>query len=180
MGMNIRTIIDEANVRIPNSFSDAQKVNWLNECHNEFFDIVKIPVTWVTACNGTNSFTAPANMREKNIRKVLVNTEYYRSINFEDIAATMNYFILDGGKLILNPTPADKASLLVIYDKVPETTFSLTKLNNSPDAPEEYHWIYVIGLCSRIAKAQNDVTLANNYENDYKNALAIAQQNFIR
>jgi hypothetical protein len=41
--LKLNDIITEADVRVSNTFSSAQKVSWLNEINNEFFDVVKIP-----------------------------------------------------------------------------------------------------------------------------------------
>lgn len=180
--MNLQTIIDEADVRIPNAFSSDQKVDWLNEVNYEFFDIVKIPKVYNTTANGvTNTFTLSNDAREKNIRKVVAGSNYYRSMVYEDITAAFNYFTLDDTSFTLTLTPQPPSGpLIVVYDKQATSAFSSGTLTASPEPPVEYHWIYVLGLCARIAKAMNDVSLANNYENDYKNNLSIAQQNYVR
>jgi hypothetical protein len=180
--MNIQLIIDEADTRIPNAFSTAQKVDWLNEVNFEFFDIVKIPKAYSSTANGsTSTFTLPTDAREKNIRKVVVGSNYYRSMAYEDITAAFNYFTLDDATQIMTTTPAPPSGpIVVVYDRVSGTSFTSGNLTVSPDAPTEYHWIYVLGLCTRIAKAMNDVVLANNYDADYKNNLSVAQQNYVR
>jgi hypothetical protein len=177
--MDLRTIINEVDIRIPNTYTNTQKVDWLNEVNNEFFDIVKIPITFAATTNG-EPIVVPANVREKNIRKVLVDTEFYRSFNYENTSSAMNHYYLDeNGSLVLSP-PANDSNVLVVYDKIGTFNFTSNDLAKEPEAPAEYHWLYILGLCVRIAKTQNDVTLANNYENDYKNALLIAQQNYAR
>lgn len=180
--MNIQQIMNEADVRIPNAFSVSQKVDWLNQVNNEFFDVVKIPKSYATTADGTlSAFTVPNDVREKNIRKVIVGSNYYRSMIYEDITAAFNYYTFDEStsQLTLTPKPP-AASLIMVYDKISVTPFVSTTLTASPEAPSEYHWLYILGLCVRIAKAMNDVALANNYENDFKGNLAVAQQNFMR
>jgi hypothetical protein len=180
--MNLRTIIDEADIRVPNAFPDDQKVDWLNEVNYEFFDVVKMPKSTSVATDGTtNQFTIPTDVREKNIRKVVVGSNYYRSIVYEDITAAFNYYTIDevNNKITFTPKPPAGAAVIV-YDRMGVTPFVSTTLTAIPDAPTEYHWIYVLGLATRIAKAMNDVVLANNYDSDYKGNLSIAQQNFIR
>ena len=180
--MDIQTIIAEADVRVPNVFSSAQKVDWLNEVNYEFFDIVKIPKTYRVLTDGTmDTFPIPSDLREKNVRKIVFGTSYYRSMLFEDIPAATNYYTVDETlhQLTLSPKPR-KGSALVVYDQMGVTPFLSTALTVSPDAPSEYHWVYVLGLCVRIAKAMNDVTLANNYDADYKGNLMVAQQNYAK
>lgn len=180
--MNLQQIIDEADIRVPNAFPADQKIDWLNEVNYEFFDVVKIPKTASVVTDGTaTQFTVPTDVREKNVRKVVVGSNFYRSMIYEDITASMNYYTIDetNNKIIFTPKPP-AGNAVIVYDKMGVTPFVSTNLTVAPDAPIEYHWLYVLGLSVRIAKANNDVVLANNYENDYKNNLMVAQQNFIR
>jgi hypothetical protein len=180
--MNLQTIIDEADIRVPNAFSVDQKVDWLNEVNHEFFDVVKIPKSFTASTNGTaSSFPVANDMREKNIKKVVVGSTYYRSMLYENVTAAFNYYTLDEGANSLTLSPKPPAStLIVVYDKISVSPFLASNLTAEPEAPSEYHWLYILGLCVRVAKAMNDASLANNYENDFKNNLAVAQQNYLR
>lgn len=180
--MNLQTIIDEADIRVPNAFSTDQKVDWLNEVNFEFFDVVKIPKAHTATIAATDTIVVPTDVREKNIRKLVVGSNFYRSMIYEDITAAFNYYTLDesNGNLKFVPKPATGATAILVYDKISITPFVAGTLTASPEAPLEYHWLYILGLCVRIAKSMNDAGLANNYENDFKNNLAIAQQNFLR
>ena len=182
MAMTLQGIIDEADVRVPNAISAAQKIDWLNEVNNEFFDIVKIPKTSTVILSGaTTMYSIPDDVREKNIKKVVVGSNYYRSMVYEEITAAMNYYLIweTSHQIELNPKPP-AGTAIIVYDRISATSFISTNLSAIPDAPEEYHWIYILGLCVRVAKAMNDVILANNYDNDYKGNLSIAQQNYLR
>lgn len=180
--MNLQMIMDEADIRVPNAFPTDQKVDWLNEVNNEFFDVVKIPKAYTASLTGTPTITVPTDVREKNIRKMVVGSNYYRSMIYEDITAAFNYYTLDEATNVLTfkPTPPTGQTAILVYDKISVTPFVVGSLTTEPEAPKEYHWLYILGLCVRIAKAMNDAGLANNYENDFKNNLAIAQQNFLR
>lgn len=181
--MNLQNIIDEADIRVPNAFSVDQKVDWLNEVNYEFFDIVKIPkATTITIVAATASYAVPTDLREKNVRKVVVGSNFYRSMVYEDITAAFNYFTINEGtnQITFVPTPTAAGTGVIVYDQMGTTPFVSSTLTAQPTAPTEYHWLYVLGLAVRIAKSMNDVALANNYENDYKNNLSIAQQNFLR
>ena len=182
MPLTLQNIMDESDIRVPNAFSAAQKIDWLNEINFEFFDIVKVPKSTSVTLDGTASaFTVPADVREKNVRKVVVGSNYYRSMIYEDITAAFNYYTIDETTNKINFTPKPPAgTAVVVYDSLGSTTFVSTALTVNPDAPPEYHRLYVLGLCLRMAKAMNDVALANNYETDYKNSLAVAQQNYLR
>lgn len=180
--MNLQLIMDEADIRVPNAFPPDQKVDWLNEVNYEFFDVVKMPKAFTTTANGTiNTFVLPTDAREKNIRKVVAGSNYYRSMIYEDITAAFNFYTVDDATQTMTLTPKPPVgTLIVVFDKMSVVPFISTTLTAIPDAPVEYHWLYVLGLCVRIAKAMNDVNLSNNYENDFKNNLSVAQQNFLR
>lgn len=182
--MDIQTIISEADARIPNAFTPGQKVTWLNEINNEFFDVVKIPKSApITTVANSGTYVLPNDVRAKNIQKVIVGKSLYPSFLNEDVAPGLNYHLFDdtGATLTLNPAPSAAAIPgIVKYNRVAITTFLVGTLTAIPDAPAEYHWIYILGLCERIAKTMQDTILANNYANDYQKNLIIAQQNFAR
>lgn len=176
-------IIADADVRVPNPFGVDQKIAWLNEINNEFFEIVKIPATasFVTV-SGQDSYPLSGNIRTRNIFDVVVGTERFRSLLFDNIIRPgMNYYDFNEqtGTLTLMPAPSrDGLVGRVRYYKVPGVSFTSSNyISTEPDSPKEFHWIYVLGLCERIAKAQQDVRLAQNFEQDYHAALIIAQQN---
>jgi hypothetical protein len=180
--MYLKTIIQEADVRVPNAFSNEQKTDWLNEVNNEFFDIVKIPKTNIINLTGATSiYNCADDVREKNVRKVVVGSTFYRSMIYENITDAFNNYTINetSHQIFFSPNPP-AGTAIIVYDRISTLNFVSDNLMVSPEAPLEYHWIYVIGLCVRIAKAMSDVALANNYDNDYKGNLAIAQQNYLR
>lgn len=181
--LTIEKIIEEADLRVPNAFSTPDKVDWLNEVNREFFDVVKIPaLASFTTEAATADYPLENDVRSKNITKVMVGNSIYRSMLYEDVNPGHNYFTFDdvAGAITLEPQPATGKKGIATYNKIGTTNFISTTLTVNPDAPEEYHWLYILGLCERMAKAMNDVTLANNYANDYRNNLMLAQQNFQR
>ena len=182
-------IITDADVRVPNSIDTTRKIGWLNEVNHEFFDTVKIPATTTFQTNvdaqqkvlDTYTLT-PTDIRTRNIIEVVVGTERYRSVLFDRMLVPgSNYYEFDEATKTLKLIPAPPRAQLtgrVKYYRVSTVTFTTSNYTTAePDAPKEFHWIYVLGLCARIAKAMQDVRLAQNFDVDYKNALLIAQQN---
>jgi hypothetical protein len=119
-------------------------------------------------------------IREKNIDKVHVGTAIYQSFLYEDMPPGRNSHMFSEatGTLTLTPAPLQNSPSLVRYYKTALQSYVSTNLNAVPEAPPEYHWIYILGLCERIAKAMGDVVRANNFGGDYRGNLQIAQQNF--
>lgn len=179
--MDLQTIINEADLRIPNPFSQENKVDWLNEVNQEFFEVVKIPaVSTFSTLADVADYAVDANVRARNVAKVQVGNTTYKSFLYERTKPGEQFWTLDEatGQMTLNPAPLQAKTGNVLYFKIPTTTFVSTNLAAEPDAPKEYQWLYVLGLCERIAKAMNDTDLANNYAADYRGNLGIAQQNY--
>lgn len=182
--MQLSQIIAEADVRVPNSFTDAQKVTWLNEINNEFFDVVKIPLTatFTTTASGA-TYVLASDVRAKNISKVHVGNGIYGSFLYSNVPPGQNYHTFNDTNSTLTLAPAPTVAGLagiVKYFKIATTTFLSSALTVQPDAPTEYHWIYILGLCEKIAKSIPDVSLANNYAQDYQKNLVLAQQNYLK
>lgn len=180
--LTVQQIINEVDALVPNTFDIGKKITWINELNREFFEIVKIPAVhkFVTA-NSQTPYIMPNGVRSYNVDRVLINLTIYKSMQHEEANPGHSYWLLDDAtkELSLNPRPSIAGEVgLVRYSQMSKTTFLTTNLTAPPDAPEEYHWTYVLGLAERVAKGMNDVTLANNYGNDYRAQLVIAQQNY--
>lgn len=182
--LTLQQIISEADTLVPNAYTNSDKVSWLNAINQDFFSVVKIPVvTSFTTAAGNVSYPLSAGVRAKNIDKVQIGPIKYRSMLTEDVQPGQNYWTFDDvTKLImLTPAPFQGGAIGVVrYHRIATTTFLSSNLNAIPDAPEEYHWIYTVELCSKIAKAQDDFAKASNYEDDYRAALNVAAANYAK
>lgn len=180
--MDLTTIISEADTRVPNNFDTAQKVAWLNEIHNEFFDVVKIPkvATFNTVAAAPTVVVTPTDIRGKNIETVFIGKGLYPSFQYDKVDPGRGYHTFDDTTrtITIVPTPTAVQAGVIKYYQINTTTFISTTLTAVPDAPLEYHWIFILGLCERIAKSMDDVIRANNYASDYRANLQIAQQNY--
>lgn len=183
MALTNEQIISEADILVPNAYTATEKVPWLNFINNEFFDVVKIPITATfTTVSGTKTYTLTGTIKEKNIDKVMAGHLKFRSLNYEDVQTGQNYFTFDetGRVLTLSAAPS-RAGLsgVVRHRKSASSTFTTAAVStDKPDAPDEYHWIYVLGLAEYIAKANEEDEKAANYGGQYRNALQVAAQNF--
>lgn len=179
--MNLQEILNEADVMVPNPYGVPDKVAWLNAINQEFFNVVKIPLLHVMASTASSEYTLPNTVRAKNINLVQVGMTNYRSILDEDVRPGQNSWSFDDTTFKLTLTPAPYQAGLPIrvrYHRTATSTFTSSALTVTPDAPLEYHWLYVVGLCSRVAKAMDDLAKANNYENDFRAGLNVASANY--
>ncbi|ULL14357.1 hypothetical protein DVH26_07780 [Paenibacillus sp. H1-7] len=182
MALSIQEIINEADLLVANGLSTNDKVPWLNAINQEFFDVVKIPqIAQFTPTIGTKTYTLLTTIKEKNIDKVMIGHLKYRSLNYEDVQPKQNWFTYtESNRTLTLSTAPSKAgdSGIVRYYRSATTTFTTGNLGAVPDAPDEYHWIYVLGLAEYIAKAIEEDAKAANYGGQYRNALQVAAQNY--
>ena len=178
----LQSIIEETDALVPNPFDATKKIMWLNAINKEFFEVVKIPTIhgFFTEV-GKSTYTIPADIKARNVDQLKVGGSFYIGAQYEDVNPGHNQWLLDENTKILQLIPAPYVaglSATVRYAKKWSTTFTTSNLTVTPDAPEEYQDLYVYGLCERVAKAMNDVTLANNYGADYRIGLLSAQQTY--
>ena len=180
--LTLQQIIEQADKLVPNSESNADKVMWLNEVNNRFFEVVKIPQTETfTTAAGTATYSGlSAAIRSRNIDKVFIGKAVYPSFLHEDVPPGHNYHIFnDDGSITIHPTPTQSGLTGIIrWHRIATSTYTTGNLNAMPDAPGEYHYVYVFGLASKIAQALEDIVKHNNYEKSFVDNLLIAQQNF--
>lgn len=186
MSLTTAQIIADADGRVPNGVALADKVGWLNYINQEFFEAVRSPLTESKSTSGgLPTYSFAGTIRERNITHVRVGAQRYESLNFNPEAAPgRNYFIFADATKVLTLSPAPLASAQTItlrYYRVGSTTFTAANIaTDTPDAPDEYHWVYVLGLCERLAKAAQDVELAGNYAAEYQAGLMLAQRAYAK
>lgn len=186
MGLTIAQIIADADSRVPNSVTPAFKVSWLNYINQEFFEAVRIPLAETkNSTVGMHGYTFTGTVRERNITHVRVGAQRYESLSYNPEAAVgrNNYTFSEVTKVLtLSPAPGSSGSVITLrYYRVGTTTFTEAAMaTDKPDAPDEYHWVYVLGLCERLAKATQDVELAGNYAAEYQAGLLLAQRAYAK
>lgn len=183
MTLTNQQIITEADILVPNAYTVTEKVPWLNALNQEFFDVVKPPTTErFVATAGTTTYTLTGNIKEKGIDKVMADNKKYRSLNYEDVQPTQNWFMFnDASKLLTLSSAPSRSGLTGVlrYAKSSTTTFTTGAVaTQTPDAPGEYHWIIVLGLAEYIAKANEEDAKALDYGGQYRNALNTAALNY--
>ena len=185
MPLTLQQIIDQADKLVPNSESTVNKAVWLNEINQKFFEIVKIPKTssFSTTANIATISGLSTAIRSRNIDKVYVSKSLHPSFLHEDVPPGHNYHVWDDDTSILTLTPTPTITGLagiVRWHRVATSTYTDLTLALSPDAPADYHYIYIPGLAYKIAETLEDITKKNNYEKSFMNNLLTAQQDFAK
>lgn len=180
MPLTLQNIADRADVLVPNAFSDDNKISWLQEVNNDFFDVVKIPLVYpITSVAGTSDYTLSSDIKSKNIDRVTVGSSRWDSaLNGGNQAGKALWTYNETTNTItLTPPPYIAGSGMVRYFQRGKTTFA-TIATDVPDAPDEYQHLYVYGLCEKISQALDDAVKANNYGAEFRDGLTIAAQNY--
>lgn len=190
MALTNQEIIAEAGLLVPNEYTTADKIPWLNAVNQEFFEVVKIPETYeFPSVKDQRFYTISGTaIKEKNIDSVMVGPLKYRSRNYEDVPPKQNYFTFNesDNKLTLSVAPYanDLSGSMRAYKAATSTYTTGGVENQTPDAPAEHHWIYVLGLAELIAKAleeeESSTVKAANFGTQYRNALNVAAQGYRR
>lgn len=184
VSLTLQQIMDEALSLLQHEYSTATQVSWLNNVNSDFFNVVKIPQTVIfTSISGQKLYTLTGTeLREKNMDKVIVGRLKFDSLNYQDVQPVHNWFTFNDTTKALTLSSAPSSSGvqgLVRYHRFATTTFTTVGVaTQTPDAPSEYHYIFVLGLCQYIAEAQNDIEQASNFGQQYRQALNVASQNY--
>lgn len=180
--LTLQEIIEESELLVPNNTIDtAMNVLWLNHINRDFFNVVKIPeVEEFSSVKDQSAYVLNTNIREKNIDLVMIGITRYREVS-EETRPLQNWYSFNDVSHTLTVYPApytDDLPGYVRYHQIATTTFTTGNLNARPDAPEEYHYLYVSALCAYRAKSQDDFGKAQVYENDWRTGLNAAAVNF--
>lgn len=176
--MIISSIISEADLLVPNEVPLADKIVALNSLNQDFFNVVKIPrVLPLSPVKDQSSYTISSEVRLKNIDLVMVGIIKYKELVPGVSNPMQNNYTFDDSThvLTLRPAPYDSGLQGVLrYSRIATTTFTSGVLTAVPDAPEEYHWSFYVGLSAFLASAMDDTGKAATYESQYRNAWAQA------
>lgn len=183
--MNLLEILQDTDGRVANVLARSEKVRWLNQIQRRVFRNVNIPMTlYLETIAGQTVYPLDPDFPTDRIYRVTVdNVEYpYRRL---DQPQGRRFYYLLLNHLAIEPMPMeDGLGIWVFYNKRPLelldglTTAEIEALTDEelqeviPELPVDYHELYVLGLCEKIAKAKEDVPLANNYVGDFNKLLA--------
>ncbi|MEK5469342.1 hypothetical protein MKY64_30525 [Paenibacillus sp. FSL R7-0210] len=176
--MLLSSIITEADLLVPNEVPLADKIVALNALNQDFFNVVKIPrVLPITPVKDQGTYTISTEVRLKNIDLLMVGIIKYKELQPGTTNPIQNTYTFDDTTHVLTLRPAPYATGLqgvLRYSRIATTTFTSGNLSAVPDAPDEYHWSFYVGLAAYLAAAMDDTGKAATYESQYRNAWAQA------
>ncbi|AIQ19523.1 hypothetical protein H70357_24505 [Paenibacillus sp. FSL H7-0357] len=170
--MQISDIISEADLLVPNEVPLADKIVALNALNNDFFNVVKIPrVLSLAPVKDQAAYSISTEVRLKNIDLVMVGIIKYKELVPGTTNPLQNTYTFDDSThtLTLRPAPYSNGLQGVLrYARIATTTFTTGNLGAVPDAPDEYHFTYYVGLAAYLANAMDDTGKAATYESQYR------------
>jgi hypothetical protein len=179
--LNIQQIITEADILVPNDVQTADKAVALTGINQDFFNVVKIPkiARFVTGA-AQGDYILASDVRQKNIDLVMTGMFRYMSLDNDAATPRQNAYSFDdiSHTLSLWPAPYGMLEGFLRYRRIGMATYSADNLTTTPEAPEEYHWSYVLALAAYLGNTQDDAIKAANYEAQYKASWNVAAQNY--
>ncbi|MNR93455.1 hypothetical protein D3C72_245120 [compost metagenome] len=182
MALTLQQIITEADILVPNAVSTADKVIQLSSINADFFSNVKITKVHRFSSTTAGAVTLPTDIRQKNIDLLQIGPLRYRSLDDSSSPGPLEcFYSFDDTIHVLTLSPAPyKAGLdcLCRHRRIATTTFTTSNLSATPDAPEEYHWTYILALAAWLASVMMLTEQAASYETRYRQAWQRANGEF--
>jgi hypothetical protein len=169
----VNQLLTDIDRRFPNTFSQADKIDWLNEVQDEVFREAAIhEILEIDTISDVPFYELrdEDEIIEFEMVKVLTvdNKEYEPADITQDSRSNIFYKILDYNNseapmFGIYPTPTvDGKKIRIFYERRP-TPLSVSNLNAIPDLKEDYQVILKYGVWIIIAEAMDDIVKANNY-----------------
>lgn len=169
-----------------NSYSTAQKVEWINTILRQIFQMVRHeaePHTFMTVSN-YSLYDLPADCDPFGIKQVVIETSYgsnkFDELTFVSIESGRRfnstdrvYSVVENSKLFLNPLPtdADEGKVVYVYYNKKPNELTSSDLTVTPDLEESFHELLVLGCLERIARARGEYDDKNVFANDFQSLL---------
>lgn len=166
----VQAILNNAD-KYRNSYSAADKVDWMDAVQREIFQDVPheaVPYTFDTV-DGFAFYPLPADCDPLGVKQVVIETkagsEKYTTLRYVSVESEERfsssdefYSVQANQNLFLNPLPTSDTEgrkVYLYYNKRPET-LSSTNLSAIPDLEEDFHELLVLGTKAKIAEARGE------------------------
>lgn len=180
--MIVSDLLEQVDAMVPNAFTAKLKITWMTHVQNQLFrDYPPVEIMYsLSVIANRNTYPLPVDCVEDQIGKVVVGaTEYayvpLESIPLEGSGSSINlstskdyYWAVSSGQLVLYPTPTANGNGTIYYRPHPKAlSADPAGLATEPMFPLDYQELLVIGCASRVAKASNQLPLAQVFDADY-------------
>jgi len=178
---SLQELIDDIDARLPNTYTNTQKISWINDLQNEIWRYMSEEELYeFDTIAGQSIYAMASDMRIDMIKSVLVSnsttidgTEGYTTYKYagpdDEFGSNAYYDAL--GSLGIYPVPSSDTgsgyNVKVSYEPSP-VALSTNTLTTVPGINSEYQDILKFRCMKVIAQSGNspDVELANNYQRE--------------
>lgn len=185
----VQQLIDKIDYLYPNSFTDAQKVDVMNDVQREIFrELQKEDFYEFTTIADQCFYTMPSNMSIEHIIYVGISSDTtitddsdfqeYTYAKQDETLTGYKYFDGLDGQIGIYPVPDTTGeNARIRYYKRPGL-MSTNSLTATPDLEEDWQKILVYGAISELASAGSspDIDVANNFTIKYNSLMQLISQ----
>lgn len=172
--MNINEILEQIDVLVPNDLPPHIKLGFLNQVQNQLYRDYPFADSVMTfnITKGNQFYPMPSNCVDDRAKNLTIDGDeilYYPLFTPVSTDDTAEYWSIVQGSIFVNPVPTGSALAYFYYEKSPkQLTVADIALATVPDLPADFHELYVLGGCSRVAKASpQTIPLVSMYEADF-------------
>lgn len=181
----VQQLLTDIDIRFPNAISDEQKIYWMNRVQAEIFQDAKheAPPYYFSLAESASFYELPSDCETEDIIKALMETSLasgeFRLIPYREFASTDSvassevFYTTFNNAIYLNPVPTATTAgvkVYLYYYKSP-AEINTSSLSSSPDLDKNYQDLLVYGVLAKVAQANLDVSMANNYISEYNTLL---------
>lgn len=163
----VAQLITDIDERMPNRFSDATKIRWMNNFQKQIFRRLNLPgIFSFNTRKDVGAYQLPESCSIDLIQNVIYDgtSLEYKSLEQE---VTGSFYYSVAGQIGIYPRPSeDNITVTVFYNRRPEELTEADKDTQVPEITEDYHELLVLHVLITIAKAREDAQLANAYTYD--------------
>lgn len=183
---SVQKLLNTIDTTYRNSYSVAQKVEWIDVTQRQIFRKVPkeaTPYTFTTV-DGICYYGLPLDCDRSGIKEVTIEnkagSEKYSTLSYMSVESNVSvssgtpFYSLLTDMLFLNPAPTstdEGKKVYMIYNKRP-AALSSTSLEAIPELEEDFHELLILGCLERIARARGEIDDKNNFAADYNALMA--------
>lgn len=173
-------LLDDINDRYRNTFTDAQKIRWMNEVQRQIFQYVpheSPPYTFTTVAD-TSYYALPSDCEPQLIKYITIErkagTDDFEKLEYrqpeESVGENEEFYTIVNNLIYINPKPTSTTEgkdVFLFYNKKP-AELNTTALNTKPDLEENFHELLVYGVLERVCASRKDSIMKSNYASDFE------------
>lgn len=173
----VQELMDDIDLRYRNTYTDAQKLVWLNEGQDYLFEIFEIdaPPYEFSLVNDQDFYPIPDDIDINKIKvaSIQISPDVYEELPFirndDHVGASKFrhwYTIISDTFFINVPGGAsDDYQVVFYYDTKPE---HVTDMEEETSVPARFTDMLKLYVLEQIAKARKDVVMGNNYASEFE------------